>query len=745
MPADPACGACPLARLCPAYGEGPDRPDEGGQAGPHRGPRVSRGRVRGGLVVVASLACSPCWPAACADDAATRSSTYSYDPGDSAIDVDTPAAARPEGRAPASSRLPDGRRRRRGCRRRSCPTITLPCLGGGRDVDLAGLPAADRAELLGAVRAGRAGTRHRCSRQLHEHRRQAAGARRRLHDPSPARRSRSPTSSGSTYPQLADPDGSHAGAAADPGPADDVLRRRGRRGRPTWSTARSSRPTTSPDWSATISSVDVELGVTPAVRSAPDDRAVPGWLAPVVDAASTVPSGTELSRLAAARRRLRPRAASVLILFGDDAARTSPTCCCSSAPTTCARTPARSRSPAAAQDADRRRRGRGGAARGRGGDRARPAGVDVIGVLPDALAAADQLRGHARSRLVAYAVRGVAPSTRPRPPSVHTVPVADLARPDQPGHGPAPVGLRRTGVPRARPGRVGVHGRAARRGCSRWSGGSGRGTSQRVVDLPDAWSRARCATSSVRSRRARSAVRPSRRRDAGAPVMNALDCVLLICVVIYALSGYQQGFLVGSASTVRAAGRRLHRRPGHAAAARRVRPGAVGLDRGPADRAGLRLPRPGARGVRRQAAARTRVTWRPARVSTRSSGAALSVVAMLLIAWVLGVAASGAHLRGAQPGGPHVVGARRVDNALPGGSDRVLSAFNSLVDSSRFPRYLEPFAPERIKRVPAPTSRGRQPARRRAGACQRGQDPRVRRRLRAQPRGQRLRLSRPAG
>ena len=41
---------------------------------------------------------------------------------------------------------------------------------------------------------------------------------------------------------------------------------------------------------------------------------------------------------------------------------------------------------------------------------------------------------------------------------------------------------------------------------------------------------------------------------------------------------------------------------------------------------------------------------------------------------------------------------------MPGNSDRVLSAFNSLVDSSRFPRYLEPFTPERIKPVPAPTA-----------------------------------------
>ncbi len=99
---------------------------------------------------------------------------------------------------------------------------------------------------------------------------------------------------------------------------------------------------------------------------------------------------------------------------------------------------------------------------------------------------------------------------------------------------------------------------------------------------------------------------------------------------------------------------------------------------------------------------RSRVTWRPVRVFDALTGAALSVVAMLLVAWVLGVAASGAQLQalGQEVRGSVVLGA--VDRAIPGGTDRLWSAFNALVDSSRFPRYLEPFAPERIKQVPAP-------------------------------------------
>ena len=51
---------------------------------------MSRGRRPGRLVALASLALFAV-PAlsACADDAAISNSTYSYDPGDAAVDVDT--------------------------------------------------------------------------------------------------------------------------------------------------------------------------------------------------------------------------------------------------------------------------------------------------------------------------------------------------------------------------------------------------------------------------------------------------------------------------------------------------------------------------------------------------------------------------------------------------------------------------------------------------------------------------------
>ena len=183
--------------------------------------------------------------------------------------------------------------------------------------------------------------------------------------------------------------------------------------------------------------------------------------------------------------------------------------------------------------------------------------------------------------------------------------------------------------------------------------------------------------------------------------MNALDWILLLFVVLYALSGYQQGFIVGSASTfgLLVAG----------FIGVQVTPMLLdGFDPGlSVSMAALLLVLAcafvgQALGAYGGSQLRSRVTWQPARVLDAVGGAALSVAAMLLIAWVLGVAASGADLRGLNKEVRTSSVLSTVDNVLPGGSDRVLSAFNSLVDSSLFPRYLEPFTPERIKDVPPP-------------------------------------------
>jgi S1-C subfamily serine protease len=183
--------------------------------------------------------------------------------------------------------------------------------------------------------------------------------------------------------------------------------------------------------------------------------------------------------------------------------------------------------------------------------------------------------------------------------------------------------------------------------------------------------------------------------------MNALDLVLLVCALMYALTGYQQGFLVGSCSTLGLVGggfvgiqlaprvlERFQDSLSVSVAAMLVVLGLAFVGQGIGSLLGQRL--------------RQRVTWRPARVVDALSGAALSVAAMLVIAWVLGVAASGSDLDSInrEVRSSTVLGA--VDQAMPGGSDRLLSAFNAVVGSSDFPRYLEPFAQERITPVRRP-------------------------------------------
>jgi S1-C subfamily serine protease len=98
---------------------------------------------------------------------------------------------------------------------------------------------------------------------------------------------------------------------------------------------------------------------------------------------------------------------------------------------------------------------------------------------------------------------------------------------------------------------------------------------------------------------------------------------------------------------------------------------------------------------------RDHITWQPVRALDAIGGAMLSAVAALLVAWALGVALSGSGLRGITPLVRDSTVLAEVNRILPASASSKLSAFNDVVGTTFFPRYLEPFAPERIVPVPA--------------------------------------------
>ena len=186
--------------------------------------------------------------------------------------------------------------------------------------------------------------------------------------------------------------------------------------------------------------------------------------------------------------------------------------------------------------------------------------------------------------------------------------------------------------------------------------------------------------------------------------MNLLDWVLVVLVLAYALSGYWQGFITGAFAT---AGLLLGgllgiwlapKALGDADPSVWVSLGALfivilcaSVGQALLQYAGSRL--------------RDRIKWQPARAVDAVGGAVLSAVAVLLVAWALGIAISGTRI------GPVTKEVRnsailaKVNDVLPQGATSVLGAFNDVVGSSFFPRYLEPFAPETIVDVGPPNGK----------------------------------------
>lgn len=181
--------------------------------------------------------------------------------------------------------------------------------------------------------------------------------------------------------------------------------------------------------------------------------------------------------------------------------------------------------------------------------------------------------------------------------------------------------------------------------------------------------------------------------------MNLLDWLLVVLVAAYALSGYWQGFITGASATLGlllGGVFGLWLAPvalGDASPSLWVSLGALFIVILSASLGQALFQYAGAR-------VRDKITWQPVRAVDAVGGAALSAVAVLLVAWALGVAITGSRLGGITTQVRNSAVLARVDQALPGQANRVLREFDDVVGTSFFPRYLEPFAPERIVKVP---------------------------------------------
>ena len=183
--------------------------------------------------------------------------------------------------------------------------------------------------------------------------------------------------------------------------------------------------------------------------------------------------------------------------------------------------------------------------------------------------------------------------------------------------------------------------------------------------------------------------------------MNGLDIALVVITALVAISGYVEGFVLGACATlgllagaavgVYGVPRVLNNfspsvEVSFAALVLVVLLASIGRTIGAI--LGSKL--------------RNQISWKPVRAVDALGGAVLAAVSVLVVAWVLGVAVSGARI-------PSVTSAVRgsqvlakVDKAMPSGADRALQAFNDVVNTDLFPRFLDPFVPERIRDTQPP-------------------------------------------
>jgi len=183
--------------------------------------------------------------------------------------------------------------------------------------------------------------------------------------------------------------------------------------------------------------------------------------------------------------------------------------------------------------------------------------------------------------------------------------------------------------------------------------------------------------------------------------VNWVDALLVLLTLGYGLTGYLQGFVVGASATLGLLGGGVIATVVMPRLLEGYAP-SLGLSFLAVVAVLLSALLGQAIGSYAGARLRDRLTWRPVRSLDALGGAALSMTAVLVVAWVLGYAVSGSRVPTVSQAVRSSAVLGTVDQVMPDSADEALAAFTSVVDASLFPRYLEPFAPERIAPVRKP-------------------------------------------
>ncbi len=185
---------------------------------------------------------------------------------------------------------------------------------------------------------------------------------------------------------------------------------------------------------------------------------------------------------------------------------------------------------------------------------------------------------------------------------------------------------------------------------------------------------------------------------------DALDLILIALAAAFAVAGYRQGFVIGVLSFVGFLG--------GAAVGAAISPRVASLVHGPTQQGLLAIVVVFVAAVAGQliasmigAALRSRLTWRPVAFVDSIGGAAVSVLSVLLIAWLIGSAVANAPMPGVSQQVHGSVVLRAVDRLMPPAAHVMFSNFRRLFTNGPYPQVFGALGAGGALNVPAPDPR----------------------------------------